>query len=118
MAGDAGGDEEIFVISRLGLLYIDYLREQDVDKRISILQKIEDREQTLFEKEQAKSFAEYAVDIDKQYHDRVFWMTENSGMTLEDVKRLTLRERIEFQNRLIKKINDQNRSYKQSQREL
>jgi len=89
-------------------LYVDALREKDIRKRIAIKAKIEDREKTVRTLRQ-QTFAEYVTERDKEYRDRVFWMVENSNITYEEVKRLTLEERVNLEYRINRKINDQNR---------
>ena len=59
------------------------------------------------------TFKEYVTLKDKEYHDTVFWITENSkNETHETVKRFTIKERVEITSRLIKKIDAENRRNK------
>ena len=99
-------------MSRLGLLYVDALREKDVRKRLLIKAKIEEREETL--KVTRPPFAEAVADTDRRYHDRVFWIVENSNVSYEEAKRLTIEERVNIDYRISKKIDEQNRRIKSS----
>lgn len=97
------------MISKLGLLYVDALKEKDRRKRLLLKAKIEERERTIRKQFVMKSFAEEVVEIDQKYKDRVFWMVENSNLSYDEVKNLTLEERVSLEYRINRKIDDENR---------
>jgi len=94
----------------LGFGYIDALKEKDPYKRIAIRAKVEDRERRVRELEEKQTFKEYVTAKHKEYDDTLFWIAENSkNTTTEIVKRFTIKERVNFVNRLIAKIDAENR---------
>lgn len=43
------------------------------------------------------------------YEDLVFWLSMNSNESVNSIKKMTLGERINFQNRLTRHIQEQNK---------
>lgn len=55
----------------------------------------------------------YARKIKKmlnEYEDLVFWLSQNSNECLSDIKKMSHGERVGFQTRLIKHIENKNKS--------
>ena len=54
---------------------------------------------------------------DKEYWDTAFWIEENSkNTTIDEVKGFTIKESRDFVNRLIEKIDAENRRNQRSER--
>lgn len=98
--------------------YIDALKETDPYERIKLRAKVEDKERRVRELEKKQTFKEFVVSKHKEYEDTAFWMVENSkNTTIEIVKRMTIKESVGFRDRLIDKINAENRRNKSGERE-
>ena len=103
------------MVRNLGLLYIDALREKDGVKKAVILAKIERTERTLLTKDEKLTYKEQVIKTDQEYKDKVFWLAENSkSETMATIKSFTLGWAVEYERRLIKKINDGKRRDKGS----
>ena len=99
----------------MGLLYIDVLREKDSGKRTIIYAKIERAERTLIQRHGKLTYTEQVMKTDQDYKDKVFWLAENSNSeTMLSIKNFTLGWALEYEKRLIKKLNDKAKRYKGS----
>lgn len=88
----------------------------DVD-RIKALAKGEKIERQILKMDEKKSFFEYVGFVDQNYKDTVFWLTENTkNETLETIQKWTLGWRIEMQQRILKRLqNESERSNRRSE---
>ena len=107
------------MIRNLGLLYVGALREKDIIKKAEILAKIERTERTLLEKAERLTYKEQVIKTDQEYKDKVFWLAENSNSeTIMSIKNFTLGWAVEFEKRLVKKINDRAKRDKQRREQV
>ena len=83
------------------------LETQEPLERIKKKAKAEKLESRIFRQEK-QSFFQYVIETDKNYKDVIFWLLENSkNETLESIQKWTLGWRVEMQQRIAKRIQDE-----------
>jgi len=65
------------------------------------------------ERNEKLTYTEQVIKTDQEYKDKVFWLAENSNSeTMLSIKNFTLGWSLEYEKRLIKKLNDKAKRYK------
>ena len=106
MDNNEGDDERTAIIRQIGFLYCKGARAPTSRDIARIERKIDKLKKRLIEH---GNYFERVKKLDKDYKDMVFNLVEHGNVGLTEIEKMSLMQRIEYQNFIVNKIKRENR---------